>query len=104
MRLEELHSLNEDELALLWFIINKTTPSTINGIELEPSLFCYIKPHALINRVNQTEKYIKDEYKYVYDSLRQKLNIVPIVRPAESMAETPVTAVSDTAASGSSAV
>jgi hypothetical protein len=83
MRLEELHSLNEDELAMLWFIINKTTPPTLTGFELEPSLFCYIKPHVIVNRVNQTEKYIKDEYKPVYDSLRQKLNMVPIVRPVE---------------------
>lgn len=76
MRLEELNSLNEDEVAMLWFIFNKTTPPVLNGFEIEPSLFCFVKQNSIINRVNQTEQYVKDEYKHIHTSLKQKLNMI----------------------------
>lgn len=78
MRLEQFKSLTEDETAMLWHAINKTTPPVLVGVDLEPSVFCAIKPHAILSRVDQIELAIKDEHKSIYDSLRQKLNMPPI--------------------------
>ena len=43
MKLDHLQSLTEDELAILWFCINKINPPVLSGFELEPSLFVAIK-------------------------------------------------------------
>lgn len=88
MRLEEFKSLTEDEIAMLWYAVNKTTPPVLAGIELEPSVFCAIKPQAIRDRVDQIELAVKDEYKSIYNSLRQKLNMAPIVTPVANSAET----------------
>jgi len=92
MRLEEFKSLTEDEIAMLWYAVNKTTPPVLAGVELEPSVFCAIKPHAIRSRVDQIELAVKDEHKSIYESLRQKLNMTPIVPPVppvSSSVETP---------------
>ena len=76
MRLEELKTLTEDETAMLWYAINKTTPPILNDVEFEPSVFCSIKHDAIVNRINQIEPAVKDEFKSIYESLKIKLNIV----------------------------
>ena len=78
MTLEQLNSLDDDEMAILWFAVNKTTPPVLAGFELEPSVFCAIKPQAILNRVEQIEMAIKEEHKLIYNSLRQKLNMTSI--------------------------
>lgn len=79
MRLEELKSLTDDELTMLWYAVNKTNPPVLDGVELEPSVFCAINPSAIRQRIVQLEPAIKDEHKAIYDSLRNKLNMTPIV-------------------------
>lgn len=91
MRLEEFKMLSEDELAMLWYAVNKTTPPVLAGVELDPLVFCSIKPHAIRDRVDQIELAVKDEHKSIYDSLRQKLNMVPIVKTDTAPNVTPVT-------------
>ena len=49
MKLDHLDSLTEDELAMLWFCVNKVNPSVLTGIELEPSLFVAIKHKKLMD-------------------------------------------------------
>lgn len=78
MRLEEFNSLSEDEVSMLWYAINKTTPPVLAGVELDPSVFCTIKSQYIRARIDQIELSIKDEYRPIYDSLRQKLNMAPI--------------------------
>lgn len=73
MTLEQLQSLNDDELSMLWYAINKAQPPALEGVELEPCVFCSVKPHAIINRILQLEPAIKDEYKPIYESLKTKL-------------------------------
>jgi hypothetical protein len=90
MRLEEFKSLTEDELAMLWYVINKTTPPVLSGVELEPSVFCAIHPQAIWNRVDQIELAVKDEYKSIYDSLRQKLNMTPLEVVAPTIVPTQI--------------
>jgi hypothetical protein len=91
MRLEELKSFSEDELAMLWYAVNKTTPPVLAGVELDPSVFCSIKQHAIQSRVDQIELAVKDEHKLIYDSLRQKLNMAPIEvpKPDETTSDAP---------------
>jgi len=79
MRLEELKSLTDDELAMLSYAINKINPPVLAGVELEPSVFCAIKASAIRQRIDQLEPAIKDEHKSIYDSLRHKLNMPPII-------------------------
>lgn len=77
MTLEQLNSLNDDELTMLWYAINKIQPPVIEGVELDVSVFCSVKPHAIINRVLQLEPAIKDEHKPIYESLKSKLLSTP---------------------------
>lgn len=73
MKLEHLESLTEDELAMLWFCINKINPPVLSGVELEPSLFTSIKHKKLMDRVLQCAQYIKEEHKSIYVGLINKL-------------------------------
>lgn len=75
MTLDQLNSLNDDELAMLWYAINKMQPPALAGVELDVSLFCAVKADAINNRVMQLESAIKDEHKEIYTSLKQKLGI-----------------------------
>lgn len=75
MTREQLKSLSEDELAMLWFIINKSEPPVLRGQELEPSLFCSIKPHFLNDRIQQVERFVKSEFIDIYTSLCNKLDL-----------------------------
>lgn len=75
MTLEELHSLNEDETAMLWFMVNKVFPPAIKDIELEPSVFTAIKHRWIVNRLLTLKENIKEEHTPIYDSLKNKLGI-----------------------------
>lgn len=74
MTLSQLKSLNEDEVALLWFIINKVNPSVMSW-EMDPSLFCSIKHNRLVDRIRQCDKFIKPEHMDKFTSLKTKLGI-----------------------------
>lgn len=76
MRLEQLHSLTDDELAMLWYAINKTDPPILTGVEIDVGVFCAIKHHAIVDRVNKIESLVKDEHKEIFNSLKVKLEIV----------------------------
>lgn len=74
MTLSQLHSLNEDEVALLWFIINKVNPPVLSW-EMDPLLFCSINHTKLVNRILQCDKFIKPEHMDKFTSLKNKLGI-----------------------------
>ena len=73
MKLEQLRSLTEDEIAMLWGIINLGTPPVIAGYHMDPELFPFIKDEKLKQRVIQFDKYVKPEYIELYNSLKSKL-------------------------------
>ena len=75
MKLEQLESLTEDELAMLWFCINKVNPPVISGIELEPSVFVAIKHKKLMDRILQCAQHVKDEHRSVFAGLVNKLKV-----------------------------
>ena len=74
MTLEQLQSLSEDEVTMLWGIINMGNPPVLTGQELEPTLFPFIKENKLKDRVIQFDKYVKPEYIELYSSLKSKLS------------------------------
>lgn len=74
MTLSQLHSLDEDEIALLWFIINKVNPPVVSW-EMDPSLFPSINHQKLMDRVLQCEKFIKPEHLSKFSSLKNKLSV-----------------------------
>lgn len=73
MTLDQLHSLTEDEVIMLWDIVNMGNPPVLAGHQMEPVLFPSIKDHKLRERVIQFDKYVKPEYIGIYTSLRSKL-------------------------------
>lgn len=75
MKLEQLESLTEDELAMLWFILNKVNPPVLNGVELESSLFVSIKHRRLMDRILQCAQHVKDEHRAVFTGLVNKLKV-----------------------------
>jgi hypothetical protein len=73
MTLDQLQSLSEDEVTMLWGIINMGNPPVLTGQELEPTLFPFIKENKLKDRVIQFDKYVNLEYIELYNSLKSKL-------------------------------
>jgi len=76
MTLEELQSLNDDETAMLWFMVNKIGRPAIYGIELEPSSFPSIRRHWLIEKILASKDYVKPEHLPIYESLTSKLGFI----------------------------
>jgi hypothetical protein len=76
MTLEQLHSLNEDETAMLWFMVNKIYKPAITDIEIEPTLFPSIQKHWLTERVLSTQTAIKEEHLSIYESFKSKLGYI----------------------------
>ena len=75
MKLEHLDSLTEDELAILWYCINKVNPPVLADIELEPELFIAIKHRKLMYRLLQCGQHVKEEYHSVFAGLINKLKV-----------------------------
>lgn len=75
MKLDHLDSLTEDELAILWYCINKTEPPVLSGIELEPEVFTSIKHKKLMDRLLQCGQHVKEEYYSVFAGLINKLKV-----------------------------
>lgn len=73
MTLEQLQSLTEEEVTMLWGMVNMGTPPVLSGHQLDPELFPFIKNHKLRERVIQFDKYVKPEYSGIYNSLKSKL-------------------------------
>ena len=68
--------MTDDEAAMLWYIVNKIEPSVMLGMEFDVEVFTSIKHRALMNRLMNAEKLVKDEYKNLYTGLVDKLKLV----------------------------
>jgi len=75
MRLEQLHSLNEDELAMLWYCINKIDPPVLAGVELDPEVFPSINHRKLMDRLTNARITVKEEHLPLFDGLVAKLRV-----------------------------
>lgn len=75
MTREQLKSLTDDEMSMLWFIINKVNPQVLMNVELEPELFTSIRHKKLIDRIMKCKVHVKPEHMPVFDGLIGKLKI-----------------------------
>lgn len=75
MTREQLKSLTDDELSMLWFIINKINPVILKDIELEPVLFTSINHKKLVERIMKCKVHVKTEHMSVFDGLVSKLTV-----------------------------
>ena len=69
---EKVRSLSEDELSLLWGIINVIQPKILSAT-IDVSIFSSIKYSHLHKRLQYAEQHIKPEFKDIYQSLVSKL-------------------------------
>jgi len=76
MTLQQLNSLNDDELSILWFCINKVDPPVLTGVDLVPSIFPAINHKKLMNRMAKCRMMIKSEHMEIFDGLIDKLKVV----------------------------
>lgn len=75
MTREQLKSLSEDELILLWGLINIINPPLLRNLHLEPIEFLSINHKALVHRIKNCKSFIKDEHLPLFDGLVNKLGI-----------------------------
>jgi hypothetical protein len=74
MKLEQLYDLNDDELSMLWFMINKVNPPSL-PYEADPCLFVYINHQRLVDRIKQCGQFVKDEHQHIFNGLKAKIGI-----------------------------
>lgn len=75
MTKEQLNSLTDDELAMLWYMVNHIQPTVITGQEVEVEVFTSIRHPFLVRRIKAVENLVSDAGKEVYSSLKTKLGI-----------------------------
>lgn len=73
MRIGQLESLTEDELALLLYIVNVIEPLR-PPLEVTPKFLLFFKHDALVWKVAQQESKLTDEGKKIFHGLMTKLN------------------------------
>jgi len=69
---KKIKSLTEDELAMLWGIINEMHPKILT-CNIDISIFPSIKHRFLIHRLECAAAHIKPEFKEIYDNLLRKM-------------------------------
>ncbi len=69
---EKINNLTDDELCLLYGIINYVPPKILT-VEIPLSLICSIKYKKLKHKLISAKIHIKPEFNKLYDGLIQKL-------------------------------
>lgn len=75
MTRNQLKSLTDDEIAMLWGIVNLVNPPVMQGVQMDPSLFPSINHKMLMDRVMQCKKFLKQEHYEIFDGLVNKLKV-----------------------------
>jgi hypothetical protein len=73
MTFSQLKSLTDDELQLLFYVVNVLSPTTLPQIEYDYNSITWIRHQLLIQKLISVEPQIKDEFKEVFDRLMSKL-------------------------------
>ena len=73
MRIGQLNSLTELELALCLYVVNVLAP-TSPPMEISPKMLLFFKHDALLFKLAQQESKLTDDGKKVFHSLMTKLN------------------------------
>ena len=86
IRKEIISSLNEDELAMLLFIVNKIFP---HCFEIDEKIITSYKYEAIRQQLLFIRDKVKDEYQNIWASLAEKLEIIEKkeIRPEDDVLE-----------------
>lgn len=82
MTLNQIQSLNDEELSLILYLFNVLEPIK-PGPEITVDLLPYIKPDALLWKLASIESKLNIRGKEVFHSLMTKLNVHPIQQAAD---------------------
>ena len=77
MRIGQLESLTQDELALLLYIVNVIDPVSIPKMEFGPRELLWFKHDLLTYKIAQQESKLTPEGKEIFKGLMIKLNKSP---------------------------
>jgi len=75
MTIDQLHTLDENEIIILWYCINKIEPPILSEQELTPEMFPIIDHRILMDKLTGCKLSIKDEYQELFDGLISKLKV-----------------------------
>lgn len=71
---DRLTDFTDDELAILFYVIN--VHKKVTDREYDQLSIKWIRPQILFQKLEQSEKDIKDEFKPVFDGLMSKLGYI----------------------------
>jgi len=74
VKLENLKSLNEEELSMLLYILNTITPRLL-PYEITKCVIPYLKNRYLQFAIKQFESQVSEEGKHIFSCLKDKLQI-----------------------------
>jgi hypothetical protein len=76
MNIVQLESLTENELYILFYVVNHLSPTTFPpSFEYDLSTIKTIKHDMLIQKLLASEPQVKDEHKQDFDTLMNKLGV-----------------------------
>lgn len=91
MTLQQLSNLNEDELAIALYIVNRIDPLGCPKVELNPRHLTWFKHDMLVKKLLNSFPRLKPEGHATYTSLMEKLGVKVEINPV-SPPSPPVTA------------
>jgi len=100
MNQQQLDSLTEDELAVLFYVVNVVSPMTFPKMEFDMNSIKWFRHDMLIKKLLDSFNRLKPEGHATYTTLMEKLGVKieikpvppPQPPPTASVAETPPTA------------
>ncbi len=75
MTLAQLEDLNEDELAMVLYVVNHIAPPVVPQMTFEPRNLTWFKHDELIKKMLNSFSRLKPEGHAIYVSLMQKLGV-----------------------------
>lgn len=83
MTLNQLETLNEDELAMIMYIVNILSPLDVPKIQLTPRHLTWFRPEALNQKVLDCFPRVNPEYHEIYKSLLEKMGLKIEIKKVE---------------------
>lgn len=75
MTYNQLHSLSEDELCIVLYVINKIDPPCCPKMEFEPRHLVWFKHDMLLHKLLEAGKNLTEDAQPIFQSLMHKLGV-----------------------------
>jgi hypothetical protein len=83
MTLDQLNSLDENELAMALYIVNHISPPSALKVELTPRNLTWFKHHMLIQKIVDVFPQVLPESHGTFSSLLQKMGVTITIKKME---------------------